>query len=86
MTWELASYASKSFNRSSGVQASAFVGEYLGVLAFEVGFDFGFLYGVWGDGELESEVLVSGSDLMVRFLDIVGLDVMVICLGMWFVR
>lgn len=86
LTWELASYASNSFNRSSGVQASAFVGEYLGVLVFEVMCDLAFFDGVSGDRESEVEVLVSGSGLMTRFLDMVGLDVMVFSLGLWFVR
>jgi hypothetical protein len=40
-----------------------------------------FFDGVSGDGEWGSEVLVSGSGLMPRFLDIVGLDVMLIVLG-----
>jgi hypothetical protein len=48
--------------------------------------DLAFFDGVSGDGELESEVLVSGSGLMSRFLDMVGLDVMVFSLGLWFVR
>jgi hypothetical protein len=81
LTWELASYASNSLNRSSGVQASAFVGEYLGVLAFGVVCDLAFFEGASGDGELEAGVLESGSDLMPRFLDAVGLDVMLIVLG-----
>jgi hypothetical protein len=81
LTCELASYASNSFNRSSGVQASALVGEYLGVLAFGVLCDLALFEGVSGDGELEAEVLESGSDLMPRFLDVVGLDVMLIVLG-----
>ena len=42
---------------------------------------FGFLrwVSVDGDGELQSELMAS-SGLMVRFLDIVGLDVMVFSL------
>jgi hypothetical protein len=86
LTWDLASYASNSLNRNSGVQASALVGEYLGVLVFGVACDLAFFDGVSGDGGLESEVLESGSGLMVRFLDMVGLDVMVFSLGLWFVR
>jgi hypothetical protein len=58
----------------------------LGVLVFGVVCDLAFFDGVSGDGELESEVLVSGSGLMTRFLDIVGLDVMVFSLGLWSVR
>jgi hypothetical protein len=52
--------------------------------------DRAFFDGVSGDGELESEVLESGSRLMTRFLDIVWLDVMLLVmllsLGLWFVR
>ena len=57
------------------------VGEDLGVLAFGLVWDLAFFDGVSddGDGELQSE-LMSSSGLMVRFLDIVGLDVMVFSL------
>lgn len=54
----------------------------MGVLAFGPVCDLAFFDGVSddGDGELQSEFM-SSSGLMFRFLDIVGLDVMVFSLG-----